>query len=227
MPSLRTFTTLLCLSLLASACGPGDDGTGGATEPSTETASATESVESTGSAGATEGATTSGGTTTLEPTGSTGDDTSTGGTTIDPGTETDTDEPVITTGEPMAGPCDDLVAPDPANTFFDFAELVHVLEEPDHYFTISGSDGGNSWDVTFFGLGAEDPAPGVWPMHMVIGEEWVGEAGSGVNGTATLELITVTPECVTGRISELVVDNEVLFVDKELPGGFVATRRTF
>lgn len=223
MTALRSFSTLLCLSLLASACGPGDGGTGGATEPATETASQPESG-STGSAGATEGASTSGDTT-LAPTGSSGGETSTGGATVDPGTETDTDEPVITTGEPMPGPCDDLVPPDPANKFYDFAELVHVLEDQNHYFTMRGYDGDNSWDVVFFDLGAEEPAPGVWPMHVVLGEELLGEAGGGVNGTATLELISVTPECVTGRISDLVLDYEVWFVHEELPGGFVATRR--
>lgn len=80
--------------------------------------------------------------------------------------------------------------------------------------------------MTFFQLGAEEPVPGTFMMHEIYAEALLGESGIGGPGTATLELLTVTPECVTGRISEVVLDDEILFVNEELAGGFVATRRS-
>ena len=124
------------------------------------------------------------------------------------------------------GPCDDLIAPDPANAFLDYAELVHSLADMDHYFRLGADDGDNSWDVTFFQLGAEEPVPGTFMMHEILAEALLGESGGSVPGTATLELLTVTPERVTGRISEVVLDGEIYIVDEELAGDFVATRRS-
>ncbi len=240
MLSLRTSTSLLCLSLslLAPACGNGgNDGDGGdganttsdATTATTGT-SLTEGVDSTDSLDPTDspdpteaGSSGTDGSSTLEPTGIDGSS-STGDTTTGSATEADTE--ADTTGEPVAGPCDDLIAPDPANAFIDFAEVVHSVKNNNHYFNLGAFDGDNSWDVIFFDLGNAEPVPGTFVKHEIVGDELLGEAGGGVNGTATLELLTVTPECVTGRVSELALDGEVYFVDEELEGGFVATRRS-
>jgi hypothetical protein len=133
-----------------------------------------------------------------------------------------TSEPTGTAGEP--GPCDGLVAPGPANTFATSASLVHDLAAKDHRFLARADTGTNHWSVTLAGLGDQEPTPGLRMDLTLTGDETLSEQSSGLSGTATLELITVTPACVTARISDLVLSHEPLLVDIELPGGFVATR---
>ena len=70
------------------------------------------------------------------------------------------------------------------------------------------------------------PSTVMTPLLAFSGYSYLGGvAGHDASGTATLELIVVTPECVLGRIGE-VVQGPDQFIDQELPGGFLAGRNT-
>lgn len=226
----RVYTTLLCLSLVTCGPGGGGDTSGGTAGTST---GATGTDASTAGEGPTEAASTgTDGGMTLASTGTTAVVSSTseaGETTIEPvtGTDTQSDEDTLapTDSEPMVGPCDGLVAPDPANMFIDRIEVVHDLVDSRFVLSVDRYFDDNSWWL-FFELGPDEPVVGALPGLEYVGETILGEAGGGAAGTATVEFLEVTDECVVGRITEVMETEDMMWIMEQLPGGFVATRRS-
>lgn len=126
-----------------------------------------------------------------------------------------------TTGDPP-GPCDELVPSDPANEFISGA-AVPTYNGDEHALQLGWYEDGNSWSV-LFNLGTDGPTVGVVPAFPYSGETYVGPAGGSAAGTATLELIEVTPACVVGRISGVMEMDDDMWISEMLPGGFVAVR---
>jgi hypothetical protein len=217
------FLALSC-SLLAPACGPGGGGDSDSPDTttdssSTETAAQTESTQSPTEAGST---TETGGT--VDPSGT---PTSEGGTETAATTTLDTDGPdeTTTTGEAMPGPCDDVPVPEPANKFKPLVFLKHVTADSRFYLDFNAADiDHNSMRLTIE-LGGEEPVVGVHELSFS-GEVLIGEAPRGASGTATIELVTLTEECVAGIVSEVVAVDDDEQVLKFFPGGFVGERVT-
>lgn len=215
MPTLRT--TALTLLLLAPACG---DNGGSATQDSSGAPDATTGT-TTGTTAPTENTDTTASTDdTVTPTTTTDDSTSTG--TVEPDTDTDT------TSGPPPDPCDGLTPPEPASAV-DGGELFHDIADQRYAFTLEGYNiddvSSNSWDVFIDNLGPDEPTVGTLMGLEIIANERVGMLGTGTSGTATLEIVSITPDCVTGRVSDLVTDDPTMWITNELPGGFVIGRR--
>ncbi|MDC0668672.1 hypothetical protein [Nannocystis radixulma] len=217
------FLALSC-SLLAPACGPG----GGGDSDSPDTTTDSGSTETAGQTGSTQSPTEAGSTTeTGSTTDASGTPTSEGGTETTATTTLDTDGPdeTTTTGEAMPGPCDDVPAPDPANKFKPLVFLKHVTADSRFYLDFNAADiNQNSVRLTIE-FGSEEPAVGVHEVSFT-GEVWIGESGGGASGTATIELVTLTEECVAGIVSEVVAVEDDEQVLNLFPGGFVGERVT-
>lgn len=223
MPNLRT-TALLTLVLLAPACG--DDG-GGATQDSTgdpnaTTGAATGATDPTDTADTDTTASTDE-SATVAPTTTTDGSTSTG--TVEPDTDTDAD---TSTGGPPPDPCAGLAAPEPASAI-DWGELFHDIRDQRYAFDLEGHDvegvDDNSWSLFIDNLGPEEPIVGSLMGLEIIASEQVGMSESGTVGTATIEIVEITADCVTGRISDVVTEQPTMWIGSELPGGFVIGRR--
>ena len=149
---------------------------------------------------------------------------STGSTTAETGA--DTVETTGTTGEPKPLECAGVAVPEPVNTVVSMVWLVHI---PDDKYYISFStpwcNECNSMDLSFK-LGPHDPVVGTVPGLEYFGEFWLGEGGSSIAGTATIEWVALGPDCAVGRVSEVLEDSNEQYVLDALPGGFFATRAT-
>ena len=223
MPTLRT-TALLALVLLAPACG---DNGGSATHEATGDPAATTDAD-TGATDPTEAADTdttvsTDESTTVAPTTTTDDSTSTG--TVEPDTDTDTDP---TTGGPPPDPCEGLTPPEPASAV-DGGELFHDIRGQRYALDLQGYKvqdvDDNSWDVYVNDLGPDEPTVGTIMGLEISASETLGMSEGGTTGTATLEIVAITPDCVTGRISDVVTEQPTMWIETELPGGFVIGRR--